>query len=396
MMPRRKLLPYVFIIVLAGYLFVIYGPVKNFIRHKAERILTEALGAEVSLGRLTTNIFTTVKVENIKITNEHFGAMTIDTFGICYNPLVFFTKNISGYITDKKFDAKFSVKTEDPSQRILINFTVFVKSSRELKDFLKEKAASISDISISGDITLNGTAVCDKNRKINLSLRLNFQKAAVASKQTGIFIEGISGAIPFTTTEDEMKDMLSVDSIKIRDIAIANTKADLTSQKSLLNFNNISYNIFEAYGVGKGAFALEDFLLSFTSAVTSLDLEKLDKASTAFKTKTEGIVDLDIVFRSKLARVETLEVKAHSATGGKIKQEVILALLQYLPKEKQTTQLMNELLKNNEFVYTTLQGEFSKDQSGYRMHLVLDGAHLLEFTITIEEGALGTLLNLFN
>ncbi len=383
----------ILIFVLAAYLFVILGPVKEIIKHRIETAL-KTKGIAVEIGSLDTDLFTTVVLKNLRINYEGFGSFAIDKLVIRYNPLLFFNKKFSGYAIDKKLNALFLVELDNTLGAKKISFRVFPGSPLKLRDFLGSQFSAIGDMEIFGETAVFGEIVFN-NAGLEFSLDVILSAAGVISEKSGLYISGISGNIPFTSGNTRKGEGIFIRSVKAGDVLLENLKGRLMSQNSLLNFDSFEYNMYNGKGKGSASFSVKGPSFRFDSKIEALDLERFDNASKGFKTKTEGVVDLDIVLVLKGTALEILEVKANSDKTGKIKQEVILALLNYLPKDNQTTQLVNELLKEKEFIYNRLNGEFAKGKEGYKMHLVLDGTHFLEFNINIDEVALGTLLGLF-
>lgn len=381
------------IFILVAYLFVVLGPLKEIIKHRIEAAL-KTKGIGVGIDSLDTDLFTTIVLKNLKVDYREFGSFAIDKLVVRYSPFLFFNKKFSGYAIDKRLNVIFLVELDRALSVRKIAFRIFPVSPLKLKDFLGSKSSAIGDMEIFGETAVFGEVVFNKGIP-EFSLDVILSAAGVISEKNDLYISGISGNIPFTRGNIPKEEGIFIRSIKAKDMLVENLKGQLQSQNSLLNFDNLEYNMFGGKGKGSAYFSPDGPIFGFDSKIEALDLERFDNASKGFKTKTEGIVDLDIVLALKGTTLETIEVKANSDKSGKIKQEVILALLNYLPKEKQTTQLVNELLREKEFIYNRLNGEFSKGKEGYKIHLVLDGMHLLEFDINIEEGALNALLELF-
>jgi len=383
----------ILILSLSAYLIVVFSPVKDIIRHRIESVISKTTGIKIEVDSLSTDLFTTVVLKNLVISPKEFTSLTVDKLVLRFSP--FFNKKLSGYVIDKKLNALFSIDLGYLFKPRGIDFRIFPSNPLKPKDFFGGQFRALNDIKINGETAIFGKIFFNGGKMPEISIDLILSAVSINSEKLGFYLNNASGNIPFTTSPNEMKEGIFIKNMKIRDMSLENIRADIVSHNSLLNLNNFEYNIYDGEGKGSLSFSLSDFSFILNSNIKSLDLEKFDNASKGFKTKTEGVVDLDISVGLKGGVLETLEVKANSDKSGRIKQEVILALLNYLPKEQQTAQLVNELLKEKEFVYNRLSGEFAKRKEGYKMHLVLDGTHLLEFNINIEEGVLDTLLRMF-
>ena len=261
---------------------------------------------------------------------------------------------------------------------------------------MSRQVTSFSDVSINNAVVLLGNISFSPRVKspIEFSLNLILSGASVYSERLNFYLSGIYGKVPINSMENKMRERLFIKNANIKNIELDNIRTVISSSNSLLNLDDIEYNIYGANGRGSADLSLDKTLFNLELEVKSLDLEKLDNASKGFKTKTKGLVDLYLLIRLMGHEIGVLDIRANSVEAGQIEQELILALLNYLPKEKQTGWLIDELAKEGEFVYDEFKGEFSKKKDKYFLNLTLDGRHLIEFDISVEEEALGTLIDL--
>lgn len=389
----RKL-SFALIFALASYLFIILWPARGILKHEIESKLSKATGVDIKINSLSTDIFSTIILRGIKIDIKGIKPVMLDKLLLRYNPSLLFGGELTGYVIDKKLNALFSLNRRRSGESG-ISFKIFPSNQIIPAEFTGENVEVLTDFSIKGETAVFGEAFFKDNEWTRLNMDVILSAVSITSEGMGLYISGLSGNIPFNTGDEEKKEAIFIKSVKIKDIAAEDIRAGITSKNSLLTSDDLEYNMYGGKGKGLASFSPHALRFSLNSSVKSLDLERFDNASKGFKTKATGAVNLDVALALKGASIEKLAVTADSSTGGKIKQEVILALLSYLPKEKQAGQLAAELLKDNEFIYDRLNGEFTKKEKDYTLHLVFDGRHFLEFNINIEEETLGTLSGLF-
>jgi hypothetical protein len=410
-MKRARIIFYAFFFAAAAFAAALLAAPSwvnhPFPRPHIKKLLHEYLRRNVKDPHITfadyrTDLLSYVQFDSVEVSSKNLAKHLIDRVVVRYGLEDLPRRKFSGTVNYGSIRVVFDAVVASPRDITVLISTDWMDAEELYYKILRKAWKKLfKDVSMSGKVRI--TAECRfKNGVPSAKGLITVKDGALKFNEYNLNFVRLNGYMPFyhnmTGTQDGGKEFGKVTAEKAAymKLKFTNVKGDVSCRDLKLTFPKLSATFMKSQAEGTGRLWVEDGKIGFymEGIFKKIDLNGFNELINNPEYRINGYGNGRLIVGGVGSKLKECFIRlASTEQQGTVNAGVIRKLLGYIPQNDIREKVEIVIKDKPAFVFTKGFFSFEKKPGKYEANLLLDGDHLLDFKINIDEELINDIID---